>query len=251
MDSKSYNNQCRASWMSGGRIPHPLLGRVRSPTGLPMQSLLEVALFAKPMYPTISRPSLPPPTAKSSPTILPDRRKPFDLWPVPPRRAPARPAYEPERYEAEPYQLEHYEPTAYEPKAYEPERDVDYAPSPSDSWLVRKIDWIVHEVKPLSELNEVGQVLRDGDLEARLVVAIVFGLAFLLSILGPLDFLPWWAALGTGVVTGALITPVLGKMVQFVVRFLAYALFFTVVTIAAGAVLAAIALLASAAMSAN
>jgi len=238
MDSRSYDNQRRASWMSGGRIPHPLMGQIRSPTGLPMQSLLEVALFAKPMYPPISRPTLPPPRA--TPTLFPVSRKP-DAWPQPARRAFAPPSYEPEPYD----------PECYEPRRYEPERGVDYAPSPIDAWLARKIDWIIHEVKPLSALQEFGQVLQDGDLKARLVIAIICGLALLLSVLGPLDFLPWWAALGTGVVAGALITPVLGKMVQCVVRFLAYALFFIAATIAAGAVLAVIALLASAAMSAH
>jgi len=233
MDSRSYDNQRRASWMSGGRIPHPLLGQIRSPTGLPMQSLLEVALFAKPIYPPISRPTLPPPMAK--PSTFPVSRKP-DAWPLPPPRALARPSYEPERYE---------------PKRYERECGVDYAPSPIDAWLARKIDWIIDEVKPLSALQEFGQVLQDGGLKARLVLAIICGLALLLCVLGPLDFLPWWAALGTGGIAGALITPALGRLAQFIVRFLAYVLFFIAATIAAGAVLAVIALLLSATTSAH
>jgi hypothetical protein len=224
--------------MSGGRIPHPLMGQIRSPTGLPMQSLLEVALFAKPMYPPISRPTLPPPRA--TPTLFPVSRKP-DAWPLPPRYALAPPSYEPE----------HYDPECYEPKRYEPERDADYAPSPIDAWLARKIDWIIHEVKPLSALLEFGQVLQDGGLKARLVIAIICGLGLLLSVLGPSDFLPWWAALGTGGIAGALITPALGRLVQFIVRFFAYALFFIAATIAAGAVLAFIALLLSAVTSAH
>jgi len=121
----------------------------------------------------------------------------------------------------------------------------------SGNWFLNRMEWIGSHIFPFPQLEAMGDSMNYGEGIARFLVGCVGGVALLLSTLGNPAALPWlqslfmWAvrlavphenvpffaglaALVTGAVIGAMLTPALGKIVLLLNKAMVLAVFLAI-----------------------
>jgi hypothetical protein len=225
-DPFTFQNQLKAHKRAPFLVPHPGFKPLKSTTGIPLRTPLDFILWGRPEgslgnSSRAAAPSVPPLQSVARAALNPigtgykasgySAAAPS----VPPLQSAARAAL-------------NSVGTGYGASGYSADGSSAGSYYSHDSgWLAEKLEWIGEHVWPLPLLEQIGDTLECGEFGTRLVVGCIGGVLLLIAAWGHSATLSWVAA-GVGGILGFAATSLIGKVVLFCNKALAFCILLSI-----------------------